>query len=1024
MQTRSALILFLLILTSFLTAESNVLRVEHPDPDLPGRLIQAGMDIAGYAPGEYLDVIGDQEVLQRLRSWGCSVDIHKTAAQVRASLTTRSERPIDGYREYDDLVDDLTEIMNDHLDICRMISIGQSWGPQYSADGYSAYDDFQHDIWAMKVSDNPDDDEDEPCIYYVGAHHAREPISVEVTMNILEHITDNYGTDPDVTYDVDNKQIWFVPLVNPDGHKIVLDQTDIWWRKNIRDNNNNHQFDSDYEYGTGDDGVDPNRNYGYTWGNVGSTDDPNGSTYHGPNEFSEPETQAVRDLVEAHHFVAGISYHSHGQLVLYPYGYAEGIYAPDHDALSNLGIAMAQQIDGLSGGHYTPQSSWALYPTMGGTDDWAYGTRGVFAYTVELAEEFIPPAYQVQQICDDNLPGALELLRRIDTATLTGHVTEAGTRTPLPAKIIVEEVDSSGEPRMPYRANELYGRYWRMLEPGSYTVRYELYGYNTQTETVTITSNGVTEIDAELSTVGTTTITGTVMDAQMQAPVAGATVEFLDAPIDPVTTGNDGTFTISDIYLGIYHIRIAMDGYGILEQEIDLYASTDFVFFLHPPFFVDDFESGDGNWTTTGSWGIITDPDAWSGTHAMTDSPQGDYNNQTETYLTLLDQHDFSSTSSVGISFAAKYEIETDWDYVYFQYRTGSSGWTTVDSYTGFEDWHIRQYHIAGAAGETGVRFRFMFDSDTYVTEDGFYLDDFTIYANSGEPVQYGDIDDNGTVTVADAVYGLEYSCGLDPIPDIDPIPWEPLRLASADVDGNQAVQAFDASLISQYASGLIDHFPVTLTGYEAPEAQIDIALDGQELVFTATGELYGFNLETWSTETVIFGTPEVQNDSMTMAGYPGDVVFKLALMSDEAVSGEFLRIGFGVGAGSNYTLPLNMVVNDQAVEVELDVSELDAEGGQTPPVETRLYGNHPNPFNPVTAIRFSLKNQSRTRLAIYNVRGQMIRLLTNDTLPAGHHQVVWDGTDDRGNGVSSGVYLYRLEADGKSESRRMLLLK
>ncbi len=133
----------------------------------------------------------------------------------------------------------------------------------------------------MKVSDSPDVDEDEPAIYYFGAHHSREPISTEACMTVLDHILTNYGIDDEITYDVDNKEIWFVPIVNPNGVKIVLDQTDIWWRKTIRDNNNNHTFDSDYQYGTGNDGVDLNRNYGFTWGNVGSTDNINGETYHG-----------------------------------------------------------------------------------------------------------------------------------------------------------------------------------------------------------------------------------------------------------------------------------------------------------------------------------------------------------------------------------------------------------------------------------------------------------------------------------------------------------------------------------------------------------------------------------------------------------------------------------------------------------------------------------------------------------------------------------------------------------------------
>ncbi|MBK7031175.1 MAG: hypothetical protein IPH45_19100 [Bacteroidales bacterium] len=85
-----------------------------------------------------------------------------------------------------------------------------------------------------------------------------------MAMYILNYIVSNYGVDPTITNDVNNKQIWFMPLVNPNGHKIVLDEVDTWWRKNIRDNNSNNAIDAGSA-----DGVDLNRNYGWEWGGEG-----------------------------------------------------------------------------------------------------------------------------------------------------------------------------------------------------------------------------------------------------------------------------------------------------------------------------------------------------------------------------------------------------------------------------------------------------------------------------------------------------------------------------------------------------------------------------------------------------------------------------------------------------------------------------------------------------------------------------------------------------------------------------------
>ena len=74
------------------------------------------------------------------------------------------------------------------------------------------------DVVSMKVSDNVEEEEDEPSVFYMSEHHAREPISLEVTMYIMHHLLSNYGDDPDITSEIDYKQIWFIPLVNPDGH--------------------------------------------------------------------------------------------------------------------------------------------------------------------------------------------------------------------------------------------------------------------------------------------------------------------------------------------------------------------------------------------------------------------------------------------------------------------------------------------------------------------------------------------------------------------------------------------------------------------------------------------------------------------------------------------------------------------------------------------------------------------------------------------------------------------------------------
>ena len=93
-------------------------------------------------------------------------------------------------------------------------------------------------------------------------------------------------------------------------------------------------------------------------------------------------------------------------------------------------------------------------------------------------------------------------------------------------------------------------------------------------------------------------------------------------------------------------------------------------------------------------------------------------------------------------------------------------------------------------------------------------------------------------------------------------------------------------------------------------------------------------------------------------------------------------------------------------------------------PKTHRLSQNYPNPFNPETVIGFALSAGSEVSLCVYNALGQRVKTLVEEDLPVGEHTVTWDGTDDSGNRVASGVYLYRLKADGFVESRKMMLLK
>ena len=95
-----------------------------------------------------------------------------------------------------------------------------------------------------------------------------------------------------------------------------------------------------------------------------------------------------------------------------------------------------------------------------------------------------------------------------------------------------------------------------------------------------------------------------------------------------------------------------------------------------------------------------------------------------------------------------------------------------------------------------------------------------------------------------------------------------------------------------------------------------------------------------------------------------------------------------------------------------------------TMPLVTELSGNFPNPFNPVTEIKFSLKKSEYVVLEIYNIKGAKVIELVNENLKAGFYRKVWNGKDVAGKKVSSGIYFYRLKMESYSKTRKMLMMK
>jgi carboxypeptidase T len=379
------------------------------------------------------------------------------------AVTENSAAMVRGYRTYEELTAELHQLQELHGDITTLYNLGELY-PHANGTIKTTWEGRY--LWAMKVSDYPWLEEpEEPDVLYLGCHHGNEKISVEVPMYFLNYLVDNYGVNATVTELVDTREIWIVPMVNPDGH--------VWdTRKNRRDN------------GDGTYGVDLNRNYDYEWGTTGTSTNPSSNVYCGPEPFSEPETQLVRDLALAHEFVAAISYHSYGEMVLYPWGYSFDVQPPDEELLRKIAERMAEYNGYVYGQSSDP--SIGMYDASGDTCDWLYGVRDTFAYTIELGTWYSGEA-DILPICEENLDPQVFLAKIADDLYQVLDTGIYGTVTDLSGNpvetVCVFTYDNA---RNRTATTDVNGEYVLKLQSGNYEVTAYKWGYTSMVAAVTV----------------------------------------------------------------------------------------------------------------------------------------------------------------------------------------------------------------------------------------------------------------------------------------------------------------------------------------------------------------------------------------------------------------------------------------------------------------------------------------------------------------------------------------------------------
>ncbi|MBN2055929.1 zinc carboxypeptidase, partial [bacterium] len=392
-------------------------------------------------------ILVETSLLPRLAAMDISFTISKDENAVNDILIDEQ------YLDYDEVTGLLATYASTHPSIARLSTLA------VTAEGRS--------IRALKLTDNPDELEDEPRMLFAGLLGAREIMSVEIIMDMVNYLLNNYPSDPQVQEWINGTEIWLIPMLNPDGNEYCW-TTDPFWVKNRRNN------------GDGTHGVNLNRNFPFMWGECfGSSASPSSSTYRGPEPASEPEIAGLMALASERPFTCALFYHSFNEMVLVPYG-CRDIDVPDRSGLLRVGSEVAQNIQRESGTFGYDAGVWweMLYGADGTALDWLYADHGTIAMAIQVnASSFHPPYSIRNQTVQRNRPGWQKVLSlHQECAVARIKVKDACTNMPLGAVLTIDEIPmENGEQAR--CSSPPYGRYTWPLGSGTYHLRATREGY-------------------------------------------------------------------------------------------------------------------------------------------------------------------------------------------------------------------------------------------------------------------------------------------------------------------------------------------------------------------------------------------------------------------------------------------------------------------------------------------------------------------------------------------------------------------
>jgi len=606
--------------------------------------------------------------------------------------------------------------------------------------GYSTQDNIP--ILAVKISDNANVKEDEPRVLFVGQVHAEEILGVESVMSVLNNLLfPSTSMYTHISILKEYLEIWLVPTANPEGLNVVHEELDVSYRKNKRDlspdnASPNGIFDFDPSIGNDVDGVDLNRNFGFNWIFGDTFLEPDNSAYgshfdyyKGATPFSESEAVALRDMALEHNFVFSIVWHSSrsGNLSekVFTSWKWDGIKdSPDLEIMKTI----ADHFSGLMETEDGSGTYLSVYSESrnGKLHDWFYRETGCIQYLVECGTANLQPdSSLIENTIERTEPAMVYLMDRAigyytDASQITGNIFDISTGQPIQGAI-VEVLQHTGSV-LKHRTTDEFGRYRRILSPGTYTISTRAKGYLPKEITAVANNSGITTQDIFLQPAENRILNITLMHPLLiQVTIDAFIQDEFGIDTIQITTGENNF----EMPKGKYSIMIPMDG-DIIPMEKNIFLEEDSSLII-------SYLQGN-RIILSQTWPWNNAEGSWSMMDTLLRSQENFYYNNFDSTFNHQwmesDLLDISGANRAVVLVDHKFETEWDNDPISIKILNENDSLLASKEWTG-DQWDFKSYLISAttALEFSKIKVRLEFSPDETVNYRGWVLRHLSVYS-------------------------------------------------------------------------------------------------------------------------------------------------------------------------------------------------------------------------------------------------------------------------------------------------------